>query len=102
MNNLLFFQQILSLSQDLCQDLICVTFQDVILLTDLWNYGSGKHWFSFQIISAICMIYIFSIYILLHINVTEFSLNEYENKWCEKRGQNVYTYDEDCCENMIQ
>jgi hypothetical protein len=33
------------------------TFHDVILLTDLWNYGSGEHWLSFQIISAICMIY---------------------------------------------
>jgi hypothetical protein len=53
----LFFQQILSMSQDPCQDLICVTFHDVILLTDLWNYGSGKHWLSFKIISAICMIY---------------------------------------------
>jgi hypothetical protein len=52
-----FSQQILSLSEDLYQDLICVTFHDIILLSDLWNYGSGKHWLSFQIISAICMIY---------------------------------------------
>jgi len=34
MKNLLF-QQILNSSQDLCQELICVTFHDVILLTDL-------------------------------------------------------------------
>jgi hypothetical protein len=56
-SKIFFFQQILSLSQDLCQELICVTFHDVILLTDLWKYGSSKHWLSFQIISAIYMIY---------------------------------------------
>ena len=46
---LFFFQPISSLSQDLCQDLVWLTFHDVILLTDLWNYGSGKHWLFFSI-----------------------------------------------------
>ena len=53
----LFFPKILSSSQNLCQELICVTFHDFILLTNLWNYGSDKYWLSFQIISAICTIY---------------------------------------------
>jgi len=45
MNNL-FFQQILSLSQDPCQDLIWLTFHG--------RYMAGKHRLSFQIIYAIC------------------------------------------------
>ena len=55
--NLLFVPNTYYGCLKICQVLICVTFHDVILLTDLWNYGSGKHWLSFQIISAICMIY---------------------------------------------